>query len=196
MSRQVPRWTGEPDSFVDELFAWITACGGSRYDAAVTQLEHGLQTADNAARDGAPDAEVAAALLHDVGHFLVGEDQAQNAFLAQDLRHEQVGAHWLATFLPFDVTEPIRLHVTAKRYLCAVDASYWRGLSSSSRQSLVVQGGPMSTEEQRVFDTLPAAKAALALRRRDDLGKVRGRVVPPLDSYCDSVRLLLKSRMS
>ena len=92
MTTKPPQWTSDAETFVDDLFTWYGIVGASKYDEQVTQLEHALQTAENARQDGAAEAEIVAALLHDVGHFLVNEHQDREDFLAQDLRHEEVGA--------------------------------------------------------------------------------------------------------
>ena len=102
----------------------------------VTQLEHALQAAHFAEQAEEPQSLVAAALLHDFGHLThsFDEDCAEQGI---DDEHEAAGAQWLheAGFDP-EVTEPIRLHVPAKRYLCAVDSAYFEQLSDASRLSL------------------------------------------------------------
>ena len=75
MTTTAPRWTGNKEAFVDDLFAWLRLAGATHYDEQVTQLEHALQTAEHARREGASEPDIVAALLHDVGHFLVGEHQ-------------------------------------------------------------------------------------------------------------------------
>jgi phosphonate degradation associated HDIG domain protein len=148
----------------------------------VSQLEHALQTAFQAEQEGASDTLIAAALLHDVGHLLhnAPEDIADRGV---DGRHERVGATWLARYFPAAVTEPIRLHVEAKRYLCAIDDAYQRGLSAASIRSLALQGGPMSDEEVREFVASPYAREGARLRRWDDLAKVAGLKAPELAQY-------------
>ena len=112
-------------------------------------------------------------------------------FLDKDLKHEIVGVHWLQQFSREPVIEPIRLHVPAKRYLCAVDAQYWSGLSDGSKTSLVKQGGPMTEREVDEFELTPSYEAAVRLRRIDDRAKVVGLDVPPLSHYDDAVLSLL-----
>ena len=111
--------------------------------------------------------------------------------LDKDLNHESVGANWLRQFFPKPVTEPIRLHVPAKRYLCAIDTQYWSGLSDGSKTSLVKQGGPMTEREVDEFELAPGHDAAVRLRRIDDRAKVVGLDVPPLSHYDDAVLSLL-----
>jgi phosphonate degradation associated HDIG domain protein len=162
----------------------------------VSQAEHALQAAYLAESEGAPDTLVAAALLHDVGHLLVdpGEDLAERGI---DGGHEQVGASWLASAFGDDVAEPPRLHVAAKRYLCAVDPSYLSGLSPASLLSLRLQGGPFGSEEVERFETNPRWRDALRLRRWDDAAKIPGLVVPGVDHYratIDAVALVKEGR--
>ena len=90
---------------------------------------------------------------------------------------------WLADRFSAAVSEPVRLHVVAKRYLCAVDPAYHAVLSLASRNSLERQGGPMSAQEATRFALEPFMDAALRLRRWDDRGKVAGIEVPPLSDY-------------
>jgi predicted HD phosphohydrolase len=183
MTMSTPYWAGDPERFVDDLFAWLRLAGATNYDEQVTQLEHALQTAALARQDGASEPDVVAALLHDVGHLLVGEHRGEGDFLGRDLRHEVVGAQWLARFFPATVCDPVRLHVPAKRWLCTVDEGYWQGLSEASKRSLAVQGGPMGREEVAVFQATAGWQEAVALRKRDDLGKQRGRRIPDLESF-------------
>ena len=136
----------------------------------VHQLAHALQSAELAAEAGESPALILAALLHDVGHMVheLGEDPARAGV---DDRHEDLGADWLAQHFPAQVSEPVRLHVAAKRYLCAAEPYYAAQLSDDSIRSLALQGGPMSPEECAAFRNLPFAEEALRLRRYDDAAK-------------------------
>jgi predicted HD phosphohydrolase len=129
-----------------------------------------------------PDALVVAALLHDVGHLLDGQDE-DLADRGVDGRHEEAGCAWLSRHFGPEVTEPIRLHVAAKRYLCAVDRSYLSGLSRASRLSLELQGGPMTSAEVAAFEGHPFFRDAVRLRRWDDTAKVPGLAVPGPSHY-------------
>jgi predicted HD phosphohydrolase len=187
-----PQWRGNREQFVDALFAWLCSAGALHYDEQVTQLEHALQTAALARRDQAATHEIVAALLHDVGHFLVDEYQAYDDFLRPDLHHEEVGARWLAQFFPAEVTALVRLHVPAKRWLCTMNAEYWQSLSEVSKYSLLVQGGKMLPEEMAVFQAHSGWQAAVMLRQRDDLGKQKATQVPALESFRSVVLKVLK----
>jgi len=148
----------------------------------VSQAEHALQSARQAEAEGASDSLIVAALLHDIGHLVGGFDE-DVAGRGIDGRHEDAGAAWLARSFGPRVVSPIRLHVAAKRYLCAVDPAYLDGLSPASRKSLGLQGGPASPEEVRAFEDDPDYEAAVRLRHWDDLAKIPGLDVPGLGHY-------------
>jgi gamma-butyrobetaine dioxygenase len=153
----------------------------------VSQAAHMLQTAALAERDGAADALVAAALLHDVGHFagvLTGHDLMRGT----DNRHSDSGADWLSRWFGEEVTEPVRLHVAAKRYLCASEPGYAAALSPASRYTLGVQGGPMPDAELARFEASPFADAAIRLRRWDDAAKDPDAPVPGFDHFAALLR--------
>src|SRR6266702_8340551 len=155
----------DPVERIADLFA---SEGAAEYlGEPVTQAAHMLQAAHLAEFDGADDAMVAAALLHDVGHF-AGTVSGRELMRGADNRHSHAGADWLAGWFGPDVTEPVRLHVAAKRYLCGTDPSYYGRLSQASRYTLSVQGGPMGDEEARGFSAGPFARQAILVRGWDD----------------------------
>jgi len=167
---------------IDRISKMFERFGAEHYGENASQLAHALQCAHLAQRDGHADSLVAAALLHDVGQFI---DDAGNAAekLNTDAEHETTGARLLSSWFPPAVTEPVRMHVDAKRYLCAVEPGYAETLSDASSLSLQLQGGPMSAEEAAHFAAQPFAGDALQLRRYDDAGKQPGLQVPALESY-------------
>jgi phosphonate degradation associated HDIG domain protein len=148
----------------------------------VSQTEHALQTAWAAEQAGAGDALVAAALLHDVGHLLhdLPEDCALDGI---DDAHELRGASWISRHFGPDVAEPVRLHVAAKRFLCATDPTYAGRLSEASLLSLRLQGGPFTPDEAAQFRVHPHAEAAVLLRRLDEQAKVPGLHTPDLEHF-------------
>lgn len=178
------------DAFVAELTTLFNRLGDLRYGEDVSQLDHAVQTAHHAKLDGAPPALIAAALLHDVGHMMqkAGEDAADHGV---DTRHEQISAGYLARAFGPEVTEPIRLHVAAKRYRVAVDPAYLEHLSKASLQSLALQGGPMNSVEIAAFLAEPAAQDALRLRGYDEAGKAPEAEVSSFESYQDLLRDLI-----
>ena len=177
-----------PSEIVEQIFARFAARGHQHYGEEVTEQQHALQCAHFAQLEGQAPALIAACLLHDIGHLLhdLGEDIATQGI---DAVHEEYGATWLASHFPPEIVEPVRLHVAAKRYLCAVDDDYQAGLSESSQLSLFLQGGPMSPVEVAAFQANPHYSDAVQLRLYDDAGKVTDLVTPPLESY----RALLES---
>ena len=179
------------DAFVAELTDLFHRLGALRYGEDVTQLEHAVQTAHHAKLDGAPPELVAAALLHDVGHMMqkAGEDAADRGV---DTRHEHISAGYLARAFGPEVTEPIRLHVAAKRYRVAVDPAYLERLSKASLQSLALQGGPMTAGEIAAFLAEPAARDALRLRGYDEAGKAPDADVASFETYHDLLRDLIE----
>jgi [1-hydroxy-2-(trimethylamino)ethyl]phosphonate dioxygenase len=152
---------------------------------SVSVLEHSLQAAELARADGAHETLVAACLLHDVGWLLAGPGKG----------HEQRGAEFLADRLPERVVEPVRLHVAAKRYLCAVDPGYDDQLSPASRRTLLSQGGHFTPEEAAEFSRAPFGPDAVILRRYDDQAKVLGATTAPLEAYQDLLARLAQPAM-
>jgi phosphonate degradation associated HDIG domain protein len=169
---------------IEEIVDLYETWGQNRYDESVSQLAHALQTAALAEADGAPDALVGAALLHDVGHVLhLAESGGVVTGYDVDPRHEAVGSRYLAALFPPAVTGPVALHVAAKRYRCAVEPGYAAALSEGSTRSLGRQGGAMSRAECEAFESRSGFGAAVLLRGWDDGGKVDGRDVASLDHY-------------
>ena len=159
----------------------------------VTQLQHALQSAKSAADAGEPSPFIAAALLHDVGHMIhdLGEDPASEGV---DDTHEELAAHFLAKHFGPDVFEPVRLHVPAKRYLCATDPDYFNVLSEDSVRSLTLQGGPMSSDEITEFEKNPHFSAAVRLRRIDDKAKDPQAQTPRFHDFLPHIDAALASK--
>ena len=177
---------------IERIETLFLAHGHTLYDGPraepVTALQHALQCAQLAEWAGSPRTLVAAALLHDIGHFVQAADDDF------DDAHEERASGLLSLDFGRAVLEPIRLHVQAKRYLVATDANYADQLSPASLHSLLLQGGAMNTEERRWFAGLPHADEALALRRFDDGAKTPGRQTPPLAYYLGIVDTLCQRR--
>ena len=174
--------------FILELFA---RQGATEYlGEAVTMSQHMEQTAACAVADDAADELVIAALLHDIGHF-IGEHPIDALEKGIDNNHEDVGANYLQTHFPATISEPVRLHVAAKRYLCATDPGYLDRLSAASVNSLNVQGGPMNAAEIKIFEANLHHRAAVKLRLYDDDGKVAGLSINPVTSYRETLESLV-----
>lgn len=183
-------------TIVDQIVAVFDQRGGEAYlGERVSMRDHMLQAAYSAEQSGAADEVIVAALLHDIGHLVntvADEQRGDPGELEQvDFVHEDVGAQWLSAGFGPAVTEPVRLHVAAKRYLCAVEPTYFAALSPASVHTLSLQGGPMGADEVAAFAASPHAEAAVALRRFDDAGKREGDPTPDLTHFLSRVRALV-----
>jgi [1-hydroxy-2-(trimethylamino)ethyl]phosphonate dioxygenase len=172
---------------MSEIFARIERLFAERGEGQygkerVTQRAHALQCAALAANEGAAEPLVVAALLHDLGHLLhdLGTDARTRGV---DDHHETRAAEWLAASFGEDVVVPVRLHVAAKRWLCAADPGYFEILSPASRRSLELQGGPLPPAQAAAVAKAPYALEASRLRRWDDQAKDPAATPPPLDAY-------------
>jgi len=167
---------------VEEILSLYDRKGDLSYGEGVTVRAHSLQSALLAEQEGAGPALITAALLHDIGHLLhdLPEDIADQGV---DTQHESLASAWLSQHFPPAVSEPVRLHVAAKRYLCAAEPGYFATLSPASVLSLELQGGPMSPAEAARFAAEPFGQAALRLRQWDDLAKIVGLATPDVAHY-------------
>jgi phosphonate degradation associated HDIG domain protein len=172
---------------LDEIEVLFDAQGHETYGEGVSIAEHSLQTAALGLAETDGSALVVAALLHDIGHLIELRDDEFGYH-----KHDQSGGIWLASRFPAVVSEPVRLHVAAKRYLCMIEPGYFERLSMPSKYSLTKQGGPMTSDEAAGFARQPFIDSAVRLRRWDDGGKIAGMVVPPLDSYRRMIATLLE----
>ena len=153
----------------------------------VTLAEHMLQGAHLAEQQGEDETIIVAALLHDIGHFTseLGTFSMEDT---DDRLHEEAGARVLERFFPPLVTDCVRGHVAAKRYLCATEPAYLAELSQASLHSLRLQGGPMRAEEVEAFERMPHARDVVKVRRLDDAGKVAGLRTPGFAHYAPMVQ--------
>lgn len=157
--------------------------GGDSYiGEAVTMAEHMLQAAQQAEDADAGDELIAAALLHDIGHYL-SEFPPDAADEGIDNNHESAGAAVLAPYFPSVITDCVKYHVAAKRYLCATDADYFKSLSEASVLSLKLQGGPMNSDEVKCFKKLQNLDAIVSVRIWDDLAKDPSITTRPFSHY-------------
>lgn len=160
----------------------------------VTMSEHMLQGAQLAEEAAAGDFLIAAALLHDIGHYTneFPDDALEKGI---DNLHDEAGAAVLAPFFPSVVTDCVRYHVAAKRYLCATDAGYFDRLSPASVHTLNLQGGPMSDDEVSEFAENPNLEAIVRVRIWDDQGKVPGTVTPPFSHYAPMLQRVVDAHV-
>src|SRR3954468_13586806 len=158
----------------------------------VTQLEHALQAAHLAEREGAAETLVTAALLHDLGHLLNLQGETPSARGIDD-QHQYYAIPFLRPLFPPAVIEAIRLHVDAKRALCALEPTYYQALSEDSKRSLELQGGVFSHADADAFMAKPFAADAVRVRRWDDAAKVPGARTPPLAHFLATAARSIKS---
>jgi phosphonate degradation associated HDIG domain protein len=177
---------------VSDIRSLFEQYGGIAYSGEpVTQLQHALQSGVLAEEAGANDELVAAAFLHDLGHLLNLQGATPTERGIDDL-HQYFALPFLRAVLPDAVLEPIRLHVDAKRCLCAIDDAYFDQLSADSVRSLQLQGGIFSRDEAEAFLEKPYAQDALRLRKWDDRAKEENRVTPGIDHYLVVVERVMR----
>jgi phosphonate degradation associated HDIG domain protein len=177
-------------SAIDQILDLLDGADSRPYgNECVSQQAHALQAAALAESEGVPDSLIAAALLHDLGHLLAKRATGE-AGLGRDDRHEHIASGWLRDVFPAAVVEPIRLHVAAKRYLCATDRNYFSLLSPGSVRSLEMQGGFMSDEEVKAFRALRFYDEALRVRRWDEKAKLPDAPVRAVAEYAPLLRAL------
>jgi phosphonate degradation associated HDIG domain protein len=164
-----------------DLLSLYAQKGDRLYGERVSQTAHALQCAALAEAEGASPALVVAALLHDVGHLLT--KRAEDV----DDRHQDIAAGVLTKLYGAAVAEPVRLHVAAKRWLCAMEPGYFETLSTASVKSLELQGGPFTRDAADAFLQNPYARDAIRLRRWDDLAKVPEAPTKTLAAYAPLV---------
>ena len=168
---------------IPDICALYERHGGRMYSGEpVTQLEHALQSAALAETAGADEELITAALLHDLGHLLNDQGDTPTARGIDDV-HQYFALPFLRGLFDDRVLEPIRLHVDAKRYLCATRSGYHDALSADSKRSLALQGGTFSAADAAEFIARPGAERAVELRLWDDAAKLAGQRTPPLGHF-------------
>jgi gamma-butyrobetaine dioxygenase len=192
----------------DATMQALATQSGFSYGEGIDMLQHALQAAHHAAQQDEPPNVVLAALMHDVGNSpqardvwtAAGHEPARQLISPSDgsigfSEHAELGALFLSSMgFAAEVTGAVQLHVSAKRALVSMDASYMDVLSQASIDTLAQQGGPMSDHELVEFQRVPGADIALRLRRYDDQGKGVGVDVPQLEAYRELIMGHLISR--
>ncbi|MEO5883185.1 MAG: phosphonate degradation HD-domain oxygenase [Caldimonas sp.] len=184
-------------TFVDKLASLFLQRGAALYESnrpdGVSQLAHALQTAAQAEQASADDELVSAALLHDIGHLL-REPRSHALAEDRDDLHQYFALPFLRPWFGEAVLAPIRLHVDAKRFLCATEPDYRTRLSPASVRSLALQGGPFAPAEVDAFLEQPYAQEAVTLRRWDEGAKQPGAEVPAWSHYVPMLGRALRAR--
>ncbi|UWQ64361.1 HD domain-containing protein [Leisingera caerulea] len=160
----------------------------------VTMAEHMLQGATIAEQNGQPEEIIVGALLHDIGHF-TSEFGMFSMDDTKDRYHEEAGAEVLEQFFPSVITDCVRYHVAAKRYLCATKPEYFNRLSEASIHSLNLQGGPMNAEEVAEFEKNPNLKQIIAVRYLDEAGKRADMETPDYWHFAPMVQRMVDKHM-
>jgi [1-hydroxy-2-(trimethylamino)ethyl]phosphonate dioxygenase len=177
-----------PQTIVTFLGDIFERRGGEEYlGEPVTMAQHMLQGATLAERAGAPEVVIVAALLHDIGHF-TSEFGTYHPDDVEDRHHEDAGAEVLAPFFPTLVTDCVRYHVAAKRYLCATKPDYFNRLSAASVHTLGLQGGPMNASEVAEFQRNPNLEQIIQVRYLDEAGKHADMETPPFAHFAPMVQ--------
>jgi phosphonate degradation associated HDIG domain protein len=168
---------------VEEILSLLAVKGNRAYEGeGVSQIEHALQSAHRAEQAGAPPELICAALLHDLGHLVNDKGETPTLRGVDDL-HQYMALPFLRPAFPEAVLAPIRLHVDAKRYLCATRPDYYAALSEDSKRSLKLQGGVFSPQEAERFIRQAFAADAVSVRLWDDAAKVPGAATPDLAHF-------------
>lgn len=177
-----------PQTIVTFLGDIFERRGGEEYlGEPVTMAQHMLQGATLAERAGAPEVVIVAALLHDIGHF-TSEFGTYHPDDVEDRHHEDAGAEVLAPFFPTLVTDCVRYHVAAKRYLCTTKPDYFNQLSAASVHTLGLQGGPMNASEVAEFQRNPNLEQIIQVRYLDEAGKHANMETPPFAHFAPMVQ--------
>jgi len=160
-----------PQNIVAFIGGIFERCGHEEYlGEPVTMEQHMLQGATIAEQNGLDEEIIVGALLHDIGHF-TSEFGTFSMDDTEDRFHEEAGADVLAEFFPSIITDCVRHHVAAKRYLCATKPEYFDRLSEASVHSLNLQGGPMNDLEVAEFRKNPNLAKIIQVRYLDEAGK-------------------------
>ena len=188
MSEAATRLELTPQTVVEFLGGIFERRGNEEYlGEPVTMAEHMLQGAHFAEKAGEREEVIVAALLHDIGHF-TSEFGTFSMADTEDRHHEDAGAEVLAPFFPSIVTDCVKYHVAAKRYLCATRPEYFKRLSEASIHSLKLQGGPMDTDEVAEFEENPNLADIIKVRHYDEAGKQAGLETEPFSHYAPMIQ--------
>lgn len=150
--------------------------GQLRYGESCSILSHSIQCFQLAIKNDKNVSPLAAAcFLHDIGHFphlQFGHPKSSKVHEYGIQDHEIIAYNFLSK-LGFrdEVTMPIKLHVTAKRYLCTMNHKYYDQLSEDSKKSFQHQGGSLNTDQIAKFILHKYFDDAIELRLIDDRAK-------------------------
>lgn len=177
--------TNAANKIVDEITGLYTKYGHADYiGEPISQLDHALQCALQAKKEGYTHQVITGALLHDIGQILGTRDAHEKMGTVGTQKHEELGANYLQEQGFNAITcSIVRNHVSAKRFLVAADVNYYNKLSDASKQTLIYQGGKMSVEEIRKYMEDKNYRMYLRMRRWDDRAKVPNMKLPTFEEF-------------
>lgn len=174
----------DPQEITSEIFDLFDRFGHDQYGEEVTQLEHMVQSAQLAEKEGFDEEVILAAFLHDIGHLYVTslegpETELTDEFGAAD--HDSMGAEYLLKMgFSKKIATLVGGHVIAKRYLTLRRPGYFEELSDASKHTLLLQGGIMTDKEADAFEDEDLFDLMINMRRWDDQAKVPGMRMPDI----------------
>ncbi len=132
---------------------------------------------------GASPAIITAALLHDLGHLLNDQGDTPTLRGVDDL-HQYAALPFLRPLFDDDVLAPIKLHVDAKRYLCATRSDYLRCAVGRLEAQPRAAGRRLHARRRPRRSSRSRMRAdAVEVRLWDDLAKLAGAPTPPLAHF-------------
>lgn len=154
---------------------------------SITQNSHMIQAAMIAEQIRPDDSEfILAAFLHDVGHLLAFDSNKKidtmGGYGIKD--HENLGSEYLLKHgFSNRVADLVRNHVSAKRYLCSTDPSYYEKLTPASQHTFQQQGSYLTSDEIKRYEDDPFHKEYCQMRLIDDQAKLKDVSLKPLSHY-------------
>lgn len=176
---------GKAEAVAADVFSLYERYGNADYiGEPVSQLEHMLQAAALAGKEGFVEEVILAAFFHDIGHLVEHIQPVEKMEDFGVVDHEKLGADYLREKgFSERLCQLVQSHVAAKRYLTAKYPNYYAKLSDASKQTLLHQGGRMTEEEVVQFENHPDHPLYIQLREWDDKAKERDAVMPSLEKY-------------
>ncbi len=163
----------EANTIVEEIFELYAQYGAADYiGEPVSQIEHMSQAAQLAIASQADEEVILAAFFHDIGHICLAHQSPEQMDGFGIVSHEKIGADYLSSKgFSERITQLVKNHVQAKRYLTCKNPSYYAQLSEASKQTLVHQGGRMTEEEAQAFEKDPLFEWSIQMRKWDEEAK-------------------------
>lgn len=175
---------GIVNQVVDEIFYYYEKFGDHEYGEDVTQLEHMVQSAQLAEKEGFDEEVILAAFLHDIGHLVADDENAERMGTYGAKSHDKIGGDYLRQKgFSEKIAALVEGHVQAKRYLTFKKPSYYEMLSDASKQTLTYQGGKMNAAEAEAFEKSPFFEFSIKMREWDEAAKETNQPLPDITIY-------------